>query len=271
MDTPTLDVIIPCYNAQSTLNRAVSSVLHQAACQRIILINDGSSDDTATMIDEFAKQFPNKIKALHLPTNGGVALARNWGVLHSEADLVAFLDADDEYQPSALDIVPQVFAQLPNLGLIRLKLIPINLADRYHQHPNFAKVWDIAQMTGAGNTVFRKGLFLACGGFPTDALFRQFGGEDGALGIALAESTMVGTLFGDAHLGVLNHCREGMHAQRLLDGYLFGQSDPNIDANTIATANAVSQRIKRQLASISPIIGQTHIGRRELMVQYAQD
>ena len=53
-------------------------------------------------------------------------------------------------------------------------------------------------------------LFLACGGFPTHQLFRELGGEDGALGIATTKTAKVATLFED--VGVLHFCREGMHA-----------------------------------------------------------
>ena len=61
--------------------------------------------------------------------------------------------------------------------------------------------------------------FLACGGFPQDELFRQLGGEDGALGIATTKIAKVATLFND--VGVLHYCRDGMHAERLLDAILF--------------------------------------------------
>ena len=75
---------------------------------------------------------------------------------------------------------------------------------------------------------FNKAFFLACGGFPTHQLFRELGGEDGALGIATTKTAKVATLFED--VGVLHFCREGMHAERLLDGLLLGKQDPAITA-----------------------------------------
>lgn len=269
MPTLTLDVIIPCYNA-ATLRRAVDSVLYQSACQHIILVNDGSSDATAALMDELACTHPDKIISHHLPANSGVAFARNFGAMHSTADIVAFLDADDAYEAHALDVVPSIFAFMPNLSLLRLKLRPVDLSARYAQHPDLAKVWDVLQMTVGGNMIFRHALFLACGGFPTDALFRRLGGEDGALGIALAEMTAVGTLFDDMHRGVLHYCRDGMHAERLLDAYLFDKHDPRITPEDAAYARAITDRIKERLASLRPILNETAIGRRPLILEYAE-
>ncbi|MFB6348584.1 glycosyltransferase family 2 protein [Moraxella sp. ZJ142] len=266
---PTLDVIIPCYHAAATLERAILSTLEQTACRRIILVDDGSSDATPAIIRQLADAYPDKITALFLANNSGVAAARNFGAMASDADLLAFLDADDAYEPHALDILPSIFEMMPQLSLVRLKLRPVNLAERYATHPNLTQAWDILQMTVGGNTIFRKSIFLACGGFPQDELFRELGGEDGALGIALAQMTAVGTLFGDQHAGILHHCRDGMHAERLLDAYLFNQHDERITATHTAYAQAVSERIKAQLASVRPVVSATAIGRTPLIVEYA--
>ena len=91
-------------------------------------------------------------------------MARNWGAMQSQAELVAFLDADDEYQHGALSAACFAFAKFNFLGLIRLRLHAVGLPERYRQHPNFARAWHSVQMTVGGNTVFRRVFFLACGG-----------------------------------------------------------------------------------------------------------
>lgn len=265
---PTLDVITPCYNAVDTLQRAVDSVLGQQACHRLILVDDGSTDDTWSLICQLQNANPDKIIALQMPKNSGVATARNWGVLHSKADLVAFLDADDAYQAGALDEVPEIFRHAPTLGVIRLRLIPIDLHERYATHPDFEMVWDIMQMTGAGNTIFNRALFLACGGFPDDALFKRLGGEDGALGVAVSQSALVGTLFEPERAGVLNYCRDGMHAERLLDAYLFNKVASEISDEDRACADAISERIKTQLANMRTVLNASEIGRKPLIITY---
>ena len=65
---------------------------------------------------------------------------------------------------------------------------------RYAEHPNFDQAWQYMRMTCGGNIVINKAFFLACGGFPTHQLFRELGGEDGALGIATTKTAKVATL-----------------------------------------------------------------------------
>ena len=104
-----IDVIIPCYNAEKTLVRAVQSALNQAELAKIWLVDDGSTDDTFELMLSLQAQFPEKICIEQMPKNGGVAKARNWGALQSEAALIAFLDADDAYEPQALQVAQAVF------------------------------------------------------------------------------------------------------------------------------------------------------------------
>ncbi|MDK4565306.1 glycosyltransferase family 2 protein, partial [Kingella kingae] len=97
-----LDIIIPCYNAASTLNRAVESSLQQAELHQLWLVDDASTDNTWAHIQAWQARYPSRIQACRLPDNGGVARARNWGALQSQAEIIAFLDADDAYQAHAL-------------------------------------------------------------------------------------------------------------------------------------------------------------------------
>ena len=115
----------------------------------------------------------------------------------SAVDFVAFLDADDAYEPGALEVAAATFHFQPDTSVVRLALKPINLAQRYAEHPNFDQAWQYMRMTCGGNIVFNKAFFLACGGFPTHQLFRELGGEDGALGIATTKTAKVATLFED--------------------------------------------------------------------------
>lgn len=135
----TLDIIIPYYNAAATLDRAVASSLNQSAADSVILVDDVSTDNTWVHIQNWQQCYPERIRAFRLPENGGVAWARNWGALCSDAVLTAFLDADDAYAPHALDVVKPAFANLPYLSLIRLKLQAIGLPQRYAEHPNLAR------------------------------------------------------------------------------------------------------------------------------------
>lgn len=253
-----IDVIIPCFNAEQTLQRAVQSVLVQPELGTLWLVDDGSTDGTLALATQLQAQYPNKIQLESLPKNGGVAKARNWGALQSDAEIIAFLDADDAYTPNALQMAQAVLTAYPRVNLVRLGLQPVGLAERYATHPNLPQAWHTMQMTCGGNMIFRRCFFLACGGFPQQALFRQVGGEDGALGIATTQLTTVATVFEEA--GVLHYCREGMHAERLLNAMLFEQADLRITPEMIAEAEQITARIVQQVKALSESLNQTEVG-----------
>lgn len=245
MQFPLIDVIIPCYNAAQTLERAVKSVLNQPHLGTLWLIDDASTDQTLSLAQQFAAQYPEKINVEQMPRNSGVAKTRNWGALQSAAEIIAFLDADDAYEPEALTLASSVFHFRPEIQVLRLALNPVDIAERYSAHPNFDFAWQHMRMTCGGNVVFRRAFFLACGGFPQHQLFRELGGEDGALGIATTQVCQVGTLFNEP--GVLHYCRDGMHAERLLDAILFNKTAPNVTPEKMAQAQAVTDKICQQM------------------------
>ena len=91
-------IIIPCYKAAATLQRAAASALDGAPPDtELLLIDDGSPDDTGALCDALAAGDP-RIRALHRP-NGGAGAARNTGLDAAEGRWVLFLDADDELLP----------------------------------------------------------------------------------------------------------------------------------------------------------------------------
>lgn len=265
MNFPNIDVIIPCFNAIATLERALISVINQANLGKIWLIDDCSTNQTYEYMQLWARSYPDKIRVEKMPQNSGVAKTRNWGALQSEAEFIAFLDADDAYEVGALEVASSVFHFRPEVNVVRLALKPVNLAERYAQHPNFAYAWRHMEMTCGGNTVFRRSFFLACGGFPPHQLFRELGGEDGALGIATTKVGVVATLFND--IGVLHYCREGMHAQRLLDAILFNQRSSQITEDKIVYADQVTEYICQQIKQLKQSLNSEDIGIRPLQIE----
>lgn len=93
-----VEVIIPAYNAAAHLERAVSSALMQPEC-RVILVDDGSTDGTASLCQELS-QHP-RVQVLH-QRNRGVSAARNAGMTLATAEWLLFLDADDELIPGSV-------------------------------------------------------------------------------------------------------------------------------------------------------------------------
>src|SRR5580704_7792987 len=99
MNPETVSVIIPYYKARHTIARAVESALGQTVRpHEILIVDDGSPDDAASAI----KQFGSSVTLIHKP-NGGAASARNLGIEHAQGEWVAFLDADDYWEPFRLE------------------------------------------------------------------------------------------------------------------------------------------------------------------------
>lgn len=264
-----LDVVVPCYNAAATLRRAAESALAQPEVQTVWLVDDGSDDETRAVMAQLAAEYP-RIRCEYLPQNGGAAKARNWGALQSQADFVAFLDADDAYEPHALAAAYLALAKFDYIGLVRLKLQPSGFPQHYLDHADFQTAWRRLEMSGAGNTVFRRNVLLACGGFPQHDLFRRFDGEDAALGIALMRISVVGTLFGEHDAAVTHIYRPGIHAAQLLDSALFGHQPPSIGAVHRQQAEAVTADICRRFRHIQSQSALGQSGIMPLQVSYEE-
>ena len=98
---PAYDVVFPCYNRASAVGDAVASVLGQShPPSRVIVVDDASTDDGATVIRRLAAEHA-AVQALILPRNGGVAAARNAGIAASTSPWIAFVDDDDVWVPGA--------------------------------------------------------------------------------------------------------------------------------------------------------------------------
>lgn len=95
----TISVIIPCYNSQETIKTCLESVLKQTeSVNEIIVVDDGSKDQSVDIINEIIKGANNSVKLiLHKQTNQGPSLARNNGVKLATCSHIAFLDSDDEW------------------------------------------------------------------------------------------------------------------------------------------------------------------------------
>lgn len=116
-----ISIIIPCYKAAATLRRAVESALEGAPADlQLLLVEDGSPDETGALCDELAAG-DARITALHRP-NGGASAARNTGLEAARGDWVLFLDADDELLPGlwqALETPPVTDEEMILFGLRR--------------------------------------------------------------------------------------------------------------------------------------------------------
>jgi len=101
-----ISVIVPCYNAQRHLSVCLESLKAQKTPEiQMIFIDDGSTDDTAAMLDAFAAQEP-RAQVIHTQ-NRGVSAARNAGIAMAKGRYIAFMDADDALEENSFALLYQ--------------------------------------------------------------------------------------------------------------------------------------------------------------------
>lgn len=89
-----LSVVVPVYNAENSIRRCIDSILLQSYSDfELLLIDDGSIDNSGRICDEYAEK-DSRVRVFHKP-NGGVSSARNLGLDHAKGEWIAFVDSDD--------------------------------------------------------------------------------------------------------------------------------------------------------------------------------
>ena len=123
--SPQIDVVIPAFNAEKYIEKTLASVaLQDKLVRSVYVVNDGSTDQTAHIVESFAKSHPNIDIQLINQENAGLANARNAGIKaslqESKAPFIALLDADDVWLSEKLEKQLSLFqaSQDPKLGLI---------------------------------------------------------------------------------------------------------------------------------------------------------
>lgn len=97
---PMVSVIVPVHNAQNTLRRCVNSIIHQEYTDlELLLVDDGSTDDSGVICDEFAAK-DSRVAVIH-KENTGVSDARNAGIARASGKYLQFVDSDDWITPDA--------------------------------------------------------------------------------------------------------------------------------------------------------------------------
>lgn len=114
MQPPAVSIVMPCFNAHGHLPLSVGSVLAQSfADWELIAVDDGSTDDTRAWLD---RQRDPRIRVLGQP-NAGVSAARNRGIHAAQGELLAFLDADDSWEPHFLQAMVGALRARPDAVL----------------------------------------------------------------------------------------------------------------------------------------------------------
>lgn len=124
---PLVSVVMPVYNGQKYLEEAVRSILSQTYGKlELILVDDGSSDQTAKMIRKYGKQYPQIVKAVILRKNCGESAASNVGFLRSKGQFISRMDADDVAYPEKIKKQVEFMLQNPDLVVLGTQADVIN-------------------------------------------------------------------------------------------------------------------------------------------------
>lgn len=116
-----IDVVIPAFNAADYIVQTLQSVANQdTQIGNVIVINDGSTDNTETLVREFTLSKPDINLIIINQANMGLSAARNTGIQHSKANYIAFLDADDLWKSNKLSSQIKLFKESSNhkLGVV---------------------------------------------------------------------------------------------------------------------------------------------------------
>lgn len=119
---PLVSVIVPCYKVEKYLPNCIESVINQTYDNwELILVDDGSPDDSGKIADEYAKR-DKRVKVIH-KANAGVAAARNSGVEIAEGEYATFLDSDDflhkDFLKDMLELAHRTKADVTQCGYVR--------------------------------------------------------------------------------------------------------------------------------------------------------
>ena len=181
-----VSVVIPAYNAARFIGAAIASALAQTyGDYEIIVVDDGSRDETASVVSGFGQRV-----RLIAQANAGASAARNRGIQEAAGSWIAFLDSDDEWQPSHLDVLLARAKAAPEAHLVYGSKITIDQhGEVVPWKPAFPSGWIFGELVErclitTSTVIVRTATLRALGGFTEKPEFRV--AEDWDLYLRLA-------------------------------------------------------------------------------------
>lgn len=166
MEKTLLSIVVPVYNMEDTLDRCVQSVVSQSFKDwEVLLVDDGSTDSSGAMCDEWAKREP-RIVVIH-KENGGLSDARNAGLDVAKGDYITFVDSDDYINAGTYKKMMSFLCEHADVGIMEFSIksigcerIDLEYEDRMYADADTywteSKAWNHAYMW---NKIFRKEIF----------------------------------------------------------------------------------------------------------------
>ncbi len=168
---PKVSVIIPTYNRERLISRALDSVLKQTFTDyEIIVVDDGSTDYTKDVL----KKYEGRIRYFY-QANSGISGARNRGLAEAKGEYIAFLDSDDAWLPEKLAMQVAILDRDPTVGIVYSKMMILNEEGTHcgfkPNEPtgrNFLELIEIRGDIATSTVMTRKACFDKVGNFDRD-------------------------------------------------------------------------------------------------------
>ena len=166
-----VSVVIPAYNSARFISEAIESVLKQTVlADEIIVIDDGSTDETALI----AESFGPPVRVFRRP-NSKQAASRNFGVREATSEWIAFLDADDVWEPNKLKLQLEELSKNPAADVCYTGRVEF---EDNGGKPRFGKVISVAKPENIRKALFRNTNFLPSSVIVRRSLYLSVGGFD---------------------------------------------------------------------------------------------
>ena len=173
-------VVIPMYNSSATIHKTIESVINQTRydlVEEIIIVNDGSTDNSTEIVKGLLAN-NKKIRLLN-KKNGGAASARNVGIKATKNNMVALLDADDEWLPEKIEIQDKVFESHKEIKALGSNRVGESIRLGTLVHPGVRKIspidYCIKCWPCTPSLIFDKSLFGNALWFPEDMTHAEEG------------------------------------------------------------------------------------------------
>lgn len=136
MDSPLVSVVIPIYNSEPYLERCLESILNQHYSNiEIVLVNDGSTDKSQEICQDYVGKNPDRIRLLNQP-NQGASIARKNGILAARGTYIVFMDSDDFVSPHYISALYAALVEAnTNIALCPMKRIGVG------ENPGFSDTY----------------------------------------------------------------------------------------------------------------------------------